>query len=191
MARATAVLGLVFALLTPAPVLAQHAAAASGAYQISPGDILEIIVWRNKELTMQVTVRPDGWISYPLVNEIPVAGTTVIELQKKLEIALGSVVTTPMVTVMVTRITPLKVSILGKVRTPGRYTVEAPATVLDVLAMAGGPTEYAEPDLMYVLRRGTPDGQYQHIAVRYSSSITAGKSNTNVAISQGDIIVVP
>jgi polysaccharide export outer membrane protein len=171
---------------------AEQPPAAQGSYRIGPGDVLDVIVWRNRELTMQVTVRPDGWISMPLAGEVHVAGATAAELQRRLEALLDEIVTSPAVTVVVTRVAPLKVSILGKVRQPGRYAVEAPATVLDVLALAGGPTEYANPDAMYVLRRAeSPEGEYQQIPVSYSSSVNGGKILGNVPVRPGDIIVVP
>ena len=191
MTRIIAVVGFVAVLCGAALARAQQPT-AQGSYRLCPGDVIDVIVWRNKELSMQLTVRPDGWVSFPLVSEMHVAGSTAAQMQKTLEQALSKFVTTPMVTVVVARVAPLRVSIVGKVRQPGRFAVDAPATVLDVLALAGGPTEYADPDLMYVLRRnGAPDGLYQQIPARYSSSISAGKSNTNVAVAADDIIVVP
>ena len=185
-------------LLTLALVLAAPDAAragtdpAHGTYRIVPGDVLDVIVWRNKELSLQVTVRPDGWISYPLASDVKVAGATVVEVQKKLEEALGKYVTSPSVTVVVTRVANLRVSILGKVRQPGRYNLDGPTTVLDVLALAGGLTEFADHDGIYVLRASaSPDGLYERISAKYSSSTSAGKSNTNVVVIAGDIIIVP
>jgi polysaccharide biosynthesis/export protein len=183
-----------FLLLAAAPLA--HAdpqpAAAHGPYRIVPGDVLDVIVWRNKELSLQVTVRPDGWISYPLASDVKVAGQTVVDVQKKLEESLSKYVTSPMVTVVVTRVANLRVSVLGKVRQPGRYNLDGPTTVLDVLALAGGLTEFADPDGIYILRAGsTADALYERIPAKYSSSISAGKSNTNVAVMAGDIIIVP
>jgi polysaccharide export outer membrane protein len=163
-----------------------------GTYRIVPGDVLDVIVWRNKELSLQVTVRPDGWISYPLASDVKVAGATVVDVQKKLEEALAKYVTSPTVTVVVTRVANLRVSILGKVRQPGRYNLDGPTTVLDVLALAGGLTEFADHDGIYVLRAGaTADALYERIPAKYSSSTSAGKSNTNVTVVAGDIIIVP
>jgi polysaccharide export outer membrane protein len=117
---------------------------------------------------------------------------TAVQLQKKLEVLLEEIVTSPTITVVVTRVAPLRISILGKVRTPGRYAVDAPATVLDILALAGGPTEYANPDLMYVLRRTTTaDGGYEKIPVAYSLSVDPARAKANISISAGDIVVVP
>jgi len=165
---------------------------AQGTYRIVAGDVLDVIVWRNKDLSMQVTVRPDGWISYPLAGELHVADATVVTIQNALQDSLAKFVTTPIVTVVVTRVANLKVSVLGKIRQPGRYDLQGPTTVLDVLALAGGPTEYADPDGIYILRRGAPpDHLYERIPVRYSSSVSAGKSNTNIVVAAGDIVIVP
>src|SRR5947207_15810287 len=124
MARIANVIGFVFLLAAPPA----HAAPQppQGTYRIVAGDVLDIIVWRNKELSLQVTVRPDGWISYPLASDVKVAGSTVVDVQKKLEEALGKYVTSPSVTVVVTRVANLRVSILGKVRQPGRYNLDGP-----------------------------------------------------------------
>jgi len=192
MTKTATLLTLVLALAAPTAARAAGADTAHGTYRIVAGDVLDVIVWRNKELSLQVTVRPDGWISYPLASDVKVAGATVVEVQKKLEEALGKYVTSPSVTVVVTKVANLRVSILGKVRQPGRYNLDGPTTVLDVLALAGGLTEFADHDGIYVLRASTgPDGLYERIAAKYSSSTSAGKSNTNVTVMAGDIIIVP
>ena len=192
MSRIAIVLGCIL-LAAPAHARAQTPpASGQGTYRIVAGDVLDVFVWRNKDLSLQVTVRPDGWISYPLVSDLHVAESTVMDVQKRLQDALAKFVTAPVVTVVVTKVANLRVSILGKVRQPGRYNLEGPTTVLDVLALAGGLTEYADPDGIYILRRGgTPDGLFERIAARYTSSVSAGKGNTNVNVSAGDIIIVP
>jgi polysaccharide export outer membrane protein len=191
MTRIATLLTLVLAIAAPSTARA-GTDPAHGTYRIVAGDVLDVIVWRNKELSLQVTVRPDGWISYPLASDVKVAGATVVEVQKKLEEALAKYVTSPSVTVVVTRVANLRVSILGKVRQPGRYNLDGPTTVLDVLALAGGLTEFADHDGIYVLRASTaPDGLYERISAKYSSSTSAGKSNTNVTVMAGDIIIVP
>jgi len=190
MSRIAKVIGCIL-LLAATTVHAQQPP-AQGTYRIVAGDVLDVFVWRNKDLSMQVTVRPDGWISYPLVSDLRVADSTVVEVQKKLQDALAKFITTPVVTVAVTRVANLRVSILGKVRQPGRFNLEGPTTVLDVLALAGGPTEFADPDGIYILRRGSPpDSLFERIPARYSSSVSAGKGNTNVTVNAGDIIIVP
>jgi polysaccharide export outer membrane protein len=178
------------ALLLASPAAAGAQQAEQGSYQIAAGDVLDIVVWRNKDLSMPVVVRPDGFISFPIVNEVRSAGLTPAALAKKIEAGLAASMTSPTVTVMVSRIAGFRVSILGKVRQPGRYEVEATATALDVLALAGGTNDYAQPSGMYVLRR-TAAGTYEEIPVKYSSSVSGGKGNTNVTVKPGDIVVVP
>ena len=192
------IIGTLVALLAWTPAGAQQGQQPpspqppNGTYNLGPGDALDIITWRNDELTMPVTVRPDGWISYPLVGELQVSGMTPAELQKALETALVKYVTSPMVTVVVTRIAGFKVSILGKVRQPGRYDVEGSATVLDVLALAGGPNDFANTADMYVLRRqGEAGSGYDHLPVRYSPNDADAVNTTNIAVKPGDIIIVP
>jgi polysaccharide export outer membrane protein len=188
----TRVASIVLIALTFAPVAARaDAQAAQGTYRIVPGDVLDIIVWRNKELSLQVTVRPDGWISYPLLSDVRVAGSTAVEVQKEFEERLARSVASPTVTVLVTRVANLRVSVLGKVKQPGRYSLDGPTTVLDVLALAGGLTEYADPDGIYILRRANQGGEYERVPARYASSVSPGKGNTNVTLAPGDIIIVP
>jgi polysaccharide biosynthesis/export protein len=178
------------ALVLASPVAAGAQQDEQGSYQIGAGDVLDIVVWRNKDLTMPVVVRPDGFISFPIVNEVRTAGLTPAALAKKIEAGLAGSVTSPTVTVMVSKIAGFRVSILGKVRQPGRYDVESTATALDVLALAGGTNDYSQASGMYVLRR-TAAGTYEEIPVKYSSSISGGKGNTNVPVKAGDIVVVP
>jgi len=179
---------LAFLLVAPAVAGAQQA--EQGSYQIGVGDVLDIVVWRNKDLSMPVVVRPDGFISFPIVNEVRTVGLTPAALGKKIEAGLAASVPSPTVTVMVSKIAGFRVSILGKVRQPGRYEVESTATALDVLALAGGTNDYSQASGMYVLRR-TAGGTYEEIPVKYSSSISGGKGNTNVTVKPGDVVVVP
>src|SRR5690349_6824093 len=125
------------ALLLASPIAPVAQQAEQGPYQIAAGDVRDIAVWRNKALPMPVVVRADGFISFPIVNEVRAAGLTPGALSKKLETGLAASVTSPTVTVMVSKIAGFRVSVLGKVRQPGRYEVEASATALDALALAG------------------------------------------------------
>jgi polysaccharide export outer membrane protein len=179
----------VLLLLTTAPARADQ---AQGTYKIGPGDVLDIIVWRSKDLTMSVTVRPDGWISFPLAGDVEAAGMTPTQLQAKLEATLVKFVNAPLITIVVSKVAGFKVSILGKVRQPGRFDVESSATVLDVLALAGGPNDYADTSGIYVLRRvGPGEGLYQRISASFAATVVAGKDNANLRMQAGDIVIVP
>ena len=98
-----------------------------------------------------------------------------------------------MVTVLVSRVANVRVSILGKVRQPGRYAIDGPTTALDVLALAGGPTKFTPIPRGFISCGGAltpPRCIHERIPARYSSSINPGKGNTNVVVNAGDIIIV-
>jgi polysaccharide biosynthesis/export protein len=207
MTRMHVVIGLVAMSLAAAPPAAaqppvspvpaatakgQPSPSATGPYLLTVGDVLDIMVWRNKELTMSVTIRPDGFIAFPVAGEIRAAGLTPADLQRQLEKALAESIVAPAVTVLVTRVSGFKVSVLGKVRQPGRFDVQDQASVIDLLAQAGGPNEYADVEGMYVLRRTDPQSaSYVRIPVRFSAAVTPGKDTPNLLVRPGDVIVVP
>jgi len=160
-----------------------------GDYQIGPGDDLHIVVWRNEELTMTVPVRPDGWISLPLVNDVEVAGLTPMEVREKLTSQLAAHVSAPVVSVILARVGSNKASILGNVRRPGRYDLESQTTVLDALALAGGPDEFANKSEIFVLRG---EGErYRQIPFDYAKALAPNSEGFNVPLKPGDIVIVP
>ena len=114
-----------------------------GDYLIGPEDVLDIAVWNSPELSRAVPVRPDGRISLPLVNDVQAAGLTPMQLRERLSQVLATYVAAPIVAVIVREIHSFKVSVIGEVKTPGRYELKSRATVVEVIAMAGGPTDYA------------------------------------------------
>lgn len=198
---ASGVLALALAALGSAlPAFGQGAVAAKGraadaraadTYRIGPADVLQISVWKNDALTQEVPVRPDGMISFPLVNEIRAAGLTPMQLRDLLARKLAPYVSSPQISVVVLEIHSRAVSVLGEVKTPGRYELKDSATVLDVLAMAGGTTEFATRTGIVVLRN--IDGAVRRIPFNYDRFIAAPKSNArfNIYVEPGDVIVVP
>src|SRR5207253_11015067 len=107
-------------------------------YRIGIDDVLDIAVWNVTELQKTMPVRPDGKISLPLVNDVVAAGLTPMELRDVLTKKIATYVKDCDVSVVVREIRSLKVSVIGQVRTPGRYDIKGPATVFDALALAGG-----------------------------------------------------
>jgi polysaccharide export outer membrane protein len=156
-------------------------------YRIGPEDVLDISVWKNEELSRTVPVRPDGKVSLPLVNDIQAAGLTPTRLREELTRRLSEYVPSPEVAVIVREVHSAKVSVVGAVRSPGRYEVRSPATVLELIALAQGFTDFAARDRIVVLRQnGTP----QRITFNYRK-ITDGTDQDNFFVQAGDIIVVP
>src|SRR2546430_4986424 len=112
-------------------------------YRIGPEDVLDIAVWHNEAMSRTVPVRPDGKISLPLLNEVQAAGLTPPQLRDVLMKRLTDYMPSPEVSVIVREVHSFKVSVIGEVKTPGRYELNSPATVLDVLAQAGPFTDFA------------------------------------------------
>ena len=162
-------------------------------YVIGPEDVLDIATWNNKEMSRTVPVRPDGRISLPLVNDVQAAGLTPTQLKDALSTMLARYIPTPELSVIVREVHSFKVAVIGEVKTPGRYELGSLATVLDVLAMAGGLTEYAARDRVVIFRReGTTTRQLPFDYTRLTSRGDAAKGvQSNFCIQPGDIILVP
>lgn len=158
-------------------------------YRIGPADVLQISVWKNETLSRTVPVRPDGMISLPLINDVQVAGLTSAQLRDILKKKLTAYLSNPEVSVIVMEMRSFTVSVLGEVKTAGRYQFASRVTVLDVLARAGGITEFASPSDILVLR---PAGNAMtRIPFNFRKVIAAPERNGNFFIQPGDIIVVP
>ena len=121
-------------------------------YVVGPGDVLSIVYWREKDLSAEVTVRPDGKISLPLLNDMAASGLTPEQLRVKINDAAERFVEVPTVSVVVKQINSRRVFITGQVNKPGSYTLAAPTTVLQLIAMAGGVLEYADTENVAIMR---------------------------------------
>ena len=179
--------------LGPTPATAQpdlsNGEMAREEYRIGPEDTLQISVWKNEPMSKTVPVRPDGMISLPLLHDIKVAGLTARELRDLLVQKLGDYMPTPEVAVIVTEVRSYKVSVIGEVARPARYELKSWATVLDVLALAGGLNEYAARHRIVVLR---PDGSgMKRIPFNYNKVISGKDDHENFYLKQGDIVLVP
>lgn len=165
--------------------------AAMNEYRIHPGDVLNITVWKDDDLSRTVTVRPDGYISLPLVDEIDVDGMTPAELQQKLTDELRAFidVTSRKVSVIVEQVNSFRVSVIGEVNAPGRYSILGRTSVLDMLAEAGGLTEFASRSDIAVLRR-TTDGMIR-IPFNYRSAISGRGDQEVFFVMPGDVILIP
>lgn len=156
-------------------------------YVIGPGDVLHISVWKDASLERVDTVRPDGMISFPLINEVQAAGLTPMQLQKTVSDRLRQYMSDPEVSVVVQEVHSFAVSVLGEVKTPGRYELKNDATVLDVLAQAGGLSEFASPSKIVILR--DEDGSKRRILFDYNTAVYG--TEQPFYVRPGDIITVP
>src|SRR6266480_1464451 len=129
-----------------------HAVTELPDYRIGIDDVLDVGVWNVPELQKTVPVRPDGKISLPLVHDVVAAGLTPMELRQEVTGKMATFIHDPDVSVVVREIHSAKISVIGQVKTPGRYDIRGPATVLDALALAGGFTEFAGRRKICILR---------------------------------------
>jgi polysaccharide export outer membrane protein len=180
---------LCLVLVIASPVLAQEEGGERRQYQIGAGDVLEISVWKNAELSRVVTVRPDGMISLPLINDVQAAGLTPAQLRDAVAKRLVEYVPSPEVSVIVNRVDSFAVSVVGSVAKPGRFNLSGPTTVLEALAMAGGLSQFASHRNIYVLRNegNTP----KRLAFDYNKATSSGDPTENFLLRAGDVIVVP
>lgn len=167
-----------------------------GSYVIGPEDVIDIAVWDNKEITRTVPVRPDGKISLPLLNDVQAAGLSPMQLRESLMKALAPYIPAPVVSVLVREIHSFKVTVIGQVKTPGRYELKDRATVLDLLALAGGLNEFAARDRIAVLRQDQSEAvripfPYDRLTSKPASKGDSHPGQGNFCVRPGDVILVP
>ena len=172
----------------PAP-----AAAGGGDYNyvIGAGDGLNIIVWRNPELSATVPVRPDGKISAPLVDELQVQGKTSVQVAREVEKKLAQYVRDPVVTVIVTGfVGPYseQIRVVGEAARPQFLPFKQKMTLLDVMIAVGGLTDFADGNGATILRGSDGNKQY---SVRLRDLIKRGDVSANVEMRPGDILIIP
>ena len=158
-------------------------------YRIGPEDMLDIAVWNNTTISRTVPVRPDGKISLPLVNDVQAAGLTPMELRDQIASRLAEYMPSPEVSVIVREVNSLKVSVVGQVRTPGRYSIRTPTSVLEAIALAGGFNEFAKTDRILILRSN--GGTTQRISFSYDNAASRSGEQKDVLLERGDVVVVP
>jgi polysaccharide biosynthesis/export protein len=168
------------------------ASAPSPDYLIGPLDALEVFVWRAPELSTKVTVRPDGRISTPLVEDMVAAGKTPTQLSKDLERTLSQYVKSPQVSVIVSNFTSTfdqQVRVLGQAQKPIALPYQSGMTVLDVMVAVGGLTEFAAGNKA-VLIRGKGENR-QSYRLRLDNLLRKGDISANVPVLPGDVILIP
>ncbi|WP_338439533.1 XrtA/PEP-CTERM system exopolysaccharide export protein [uncultured Aquabacterium sp.] len=176
--------------LPPAP---QRVAAddKTQGYQIGALDELSVVVWRNPDLSATVTVRPDGKISLPLVENLPAAGRRPDDLSRQIEAALGKYIREPVVTVVVNRAlgeTSAQVRIVGEAAKPQAVAFRQNMTLLDVMIQVGGLTDFADGNNAVLVRGSENSKQY---SVRIKDLLRRGDISANVDMKPGDILIIP
>jgi len=172
----------------PAPMAA---ATTDYNYVVGAGDTLNIIVWRNPELSMSVPVRPDGKVSTPLVDELVAQGKTSVEIARDVEKALSKLVRDPVVTIIVTSfVGPYseQIRVVGEAARPQALPYKQKMTVLDVMIAVGGLTDFADGNAASITRASEGDKRY---SVRLKDLIKRGDISANVEMKPGDVLIIP
>ena len=160
-------------------------------YLIGPGDVLQVFVWRNPDLSVTVPVRPDGKISTPLDEDMPAVGKTPSRLGRDIEIRLAEYVRSPHVNIIVTRPASVfsQVKVIGEVSHPAAIGYRKGMAVLDAVLAVGGLTQYAAGNRARIVRM--TNGTETHIRVRLSALVNRGDMSQNIPLQPGDVLVVP
>ena len=161
----------------------------TAGYEVQPGDVLQVSVWKEPDLSQQVLVRPDGGFSFPLAGDVNALGKTVEQLRGELTERLGKFIPDLFVTVAVQEINGNKVYVIGQVNEPGEFIVNPRVDVMQALSLAGGTTAFASPNDIFVLRR---EGAALHrVALNLGGVVRGQKLEQNVLLRSGDVVVVP
>src|SRR5207244_1842684 len=154
-----------------------------------PDDVLGVVFWREPDMSGDVTVRPDGKITLPLIGDVAVMGLKPEALREQLQTAAGRYLTDANVNVVVRQIHSRQVFITGEVGKPGAYSLTTPHTVLQLIALAGGLTEYAEGDNITIMRN--EPGRTRVLRFNYKKVSKGIGLQQNVQLQPGDTVVVP
>lgn len=185
------VIGMLLAGCTTYPPAPEFASDDEYNYLIGPGDSVNIVVWRNPELSMTVPVRPDGKITTPLVEDLPAQGKDASTLARDIEAALSKFIRDPVVTVIVTQfIGPYaeQIRVVGEAAKPQRLPYTQKMTLLDVMIAVGGMTEFADGNAAKLLRTSEGNRLY---SVRLRDLVKRGDVSANVEMRPGDVLIIP
>jgi polysaccharide export outer membrane protein len=167
---------------TPSP-------AGAPEYHVQPGDVLTVSVWKETDLTLEVLVRPDGGMSFPLVGDVAASGKSIAALRQEFTDRLQRYIPNPVVTVAAKAIGGNRIYVLGKVQKPGEFPFSRPVDVMQALSLAGGTTSFAALNDIVILHR--ENGQLRSIPFRYAE-VEHGKGLAqNILLESGDTVVVP
>lgn len=158
-------------------------------YFLQAGDVIELLVWKEPDLSREILIGPDGFISIPLIGAVEAKNKTLDELRLEIKKRLSTVVNEPSVNISLRGVAGNKIFILGKVARPGEYPLTQPVDVLQALSKAGGVTPFADASEIKIIRR---TGQEQTVIRFNYNQVERGKHlEQNVTLASGDTILVP
>jgi len=164
---------------------------SGGDYQIGPEDVLEISVWKEPDLQLkEVLVRPDGWITFPLVGNVKAKGRTAQAIHDEITERLRKYIPEPVVTVSVRKVAGYKIFVIGRVNKPGEFVVGRYVDVLQALTLAGGLTPFADEGNIRILRK-SENSNDEVLIFNYADIKKGRRLEQNITLKSGDTVVVP
>lgn len=164
--------------------------AALDDYLLGPEDIIEVLVWKNPDISRVVTIRPDGKVSLPLIGDVKAAGLNTVNLAQEITEQLKQFYKEPAsVTVIVQQVNSYVIYIAGEVRNPGKFVVKSSTTFVQAITLAGGFTEFASPNKVILLRKSAEEQKEMLFKIKYRD-ILSGQQN-NIMLKPNDNIIVP
>jgi len=173
----------------PRPAIPAAAPVVPDDYVIGPEDVIGVLFWRDADMSGDLTVRPDGVITLPLIGDVRAAGLKPDQLKEQIQSAAGKYVTDPNVTIVLRQLNSRKVFITGEVTTPGAYPLAGPRTVMQLISLAGGLTEYADKANVTIIRH--EQGRTRSLKFNYKDVSQGKKVEQNILLLPGDTVVVP
>lgn len=163
---------------------------ATQTYSVGPGDVLQVRAWKNEALSQRVTVRPDGYITLPLIGDVPAGGKSVDQIATDISEAAKRYYNEPqMISVEVSELHSYRIYVLGEVSRPGEFTPKGQVTVLQAIALAGGFTRFAAPDKVVIVRRDAQGSR--RIPFAFTHVVERGDLRENLPLQSNDTVVVP
>jgi polysaccharide export outer membrane protein len=158
-------------------------------YLLGPGDVLDISVWKDEALTRSCVVRPDGFISFPLIGEIRATGRTASQIKREIEERLNRYVPGVTLSLEIRQINSLIIYVIGKANTPGRFVLNTDVNVLQALSMAGGLNIYAKRNKIKIFRHGSNETTIYPF--EYDDVVEGKHLEQNIYLRRGDVVVIP
>ncbi len=162
--------------------------ASAGEYKIGKGDVLDISVWRNPDMTRQLVVLPDGTIRFPLIGELVVGGKSVGELETELKAKVKKYIPDPELSVSVRQVNSMVIYVIGKVNKPGRFEIGKDIDVLQALSVAGGLNTFAKEKQIGIYRK--VNGTTKIFSFNYKAVSEGEQLEQNIMLERDDVIVV-
>ena len=158
------------------------------AYKVGAGDVIKLTVWKDEALSRQVTVLPDGTVSFPLIGQIVAGGKSVAELEQEIAGRIKKYID-PLFDISVMQVNSMLIYVLGKVNQPGQIPIQTDINVLQALAMAGGLVDFADEDSIIIIRK--ENNQTRSFPFEYDKLIKGEKLEQNIQLQRGDVVIIP